>query len=221
VRDIRLGRSLAAGSRFRRAVSGPPHFLRRPQLRRAPKEMGGDGREQPFFFCKSAHDTVPIGNGETGAIHSPPKTKNYHYETKMVVALSIGGRNIESSTARGHVWGYAVGLDMTRRDLRQLGKDKGRPWTFGKDFDQAAPVGPITPAAVSGRPAHAGWWLKANGEIRQKANIAKMIWNVPDQIAVLSQHYTLEGGHHHDGYASRCRQGQARRRARRRNRGPG
>ena len=101
------------------------------------KEMGGDGREQPFFFIKSAHSLVPGG----GNVHYPPKTANYHYETELVVALGKGGRRIDAKRANDHIFGYAVGLDMTRRDLQQWGKDHGRPWDFGKDFDEAAPCG--------------------------------------------------------------------------------
>ena len=93
--------------------------------------------EQPFFFIKSAHALVPNG----GEVRYPPKTSNYHYETELVVALAKGGRRIDAKRASEHVFGYAVGLDMTRRDLQQWGKDHGRPWDFGKDFDQAAPCG--------------------------------------------------------------------------------
>ena len=100
------------------------------------KEMGGDGREQPFFFIKSAHALVAGG----GDVRYPPKTSNYHYETELVVALAKGGRHIDAKRANEHVFGYAVGLDMTRRDLQQWGKDHGRPWDFGKDFDQARAV---------------------------------------------------------------------------------
>src|SRR6266700_1848210 len=99
------------------------------------KEMGGDGREQPFFFAKSAHDLVPEGD----PVHYPPMTTNFHWETELVAVIGTGGYKISSNKADDHVWGYAVGLDMTRRDLQQVGKDKGRPWTFGKDFDQSAP----------------------------------------------------------------------------------
>jgi fumarylpyruvate hydrolase len=154
------------------------------------KEMGGDGRELPFFFCKAAHDLVPGG----GVVHCPPQTANYHYETEMVVALGRGGRDIDAAHANAHVWGYGVGLDMTRRDLQQWGKDHGRPWSFGKDFDEAAPVGAITPAERIGHPARGRLQLRVNGELRQDADIADMIWSVPEQIAFLSRYYTLEPG---------------------------
>ncbi len=158
------------------------------------KEMGGDGREQPFFFTKSAHDLVPLKENEIGKIHYAPMTTNYHWETEMVAVLSKGGYKIAAEHANDHVWGYAVGLDMTRRDLQQVGKDKGRPWTFGKDFDQAAPVGPVTPASKIGHPAKGKLWLKVNGTMRQDSDIDQMIWNIPEQIAFLSQYYTLEAG---------------------------
>ena len=154
------------------------------------KEMGGDGREQPFFFIKSAHALVPGG----GDIHYPSKTANYHYETEMVVAISKQGRRIAAKDASGFIYGYAVGLDMTRRDLQQIGKDKGRPWDFGKDFDQAAPCGVLAPAAKIGHVAKGAIWLKVNGKERQKADLAEMIWSVPEQIEYLSQFYTLEPG---------------------------
>jgi fumarylpyruvate hydrolase len=154
------------------------------------KEMGGDGREAPFFFLKAAHALVPLG----GEVHYPPKTANYHYETEMVVALSRGGRRIDARKANEHVFGYAVGLDMTRRDLQQWGKDHGRPWGFGKDFDQAAPCSALAPAAKIGHPAKGALLLTVNGKERQRADLAEMIWSVPEQIAYLSEYYTLEPG---------------------------
>ena len=154
------------------------------------KEMGGDGRETPFFFIKSAHSLVPGG----GNLHYPPKTANFHYETEMVVAIGNGGRRIDAKQANDHVFGYGVGLDMTRRDLQQLGKDHGRPWDFGKDFDEAAPCSALAPAAKIGHPARGAIWLKVNGKERQKADLSDMIWSVPEQIAFLSEHYTLEPG---------------------------
>jgi fumarylpyruvate hydrolase len=158
------------------------------------KEMGGDGREQPFFFTKSAHDLVPLNVGQSGSVHYPPMTGNYHWETEMVAVIGTGGYKIPAAKANDHVWGYAIGLDMTRRDLQQLGKDKGRPWTFGKDFDQSAPAGAITPASKIGHPTKARLWLKVNGALRQNSDIDQMIWSVPEQIAFLTQYYTLEAG---------------------------
>ena len=154
------------------------------------KEMGGDGREAPFFFIKSSHALLPGG----GHMHYPPQTANFHYETEMVVALAKGGRRIEARKANEHVYGNGVGLDMTRRDLQQWGKDHGRPWDFGKDFDEAAPCSPLVPASKIGHPSKGAIWLKLNGKERQKADLGDMIWSVPEQIAYLSQHYTLEPG---------------------------
>ena len=154
------------------------------------KEMGGDGREAPFFFIKSAHALVALG----GEVHYPPKTANYHYETEMVVALARGGRRIDAKQANEHVFGYAVGLDMTRRDLQQWGKDHGRPWDFGKDFDEAAPCSALAPASKIGHPAKGTIALTVNGKERQKADLSDMIWSVPEQIAYLSEYYTLEPG---------------------------
>ena len=154
------------------------------------KEMGGDGREQPFFFIKSEFALVPNG----GDVHYPAKTTNYHYETEMVVAIGKGGRRIPAKDATNHIFGYGVGLDMTRRDLQQLGKDHGRPWDFGKNFDESAPCSALVPAAKIGHPARGAIWLKVNGKERQKADLSDMIWSVPEQIAYLSEYYTLEPG---------------------------
>ena len=154
------------------------------------KEMGGDGREQPFFFIKSEFALIPGG----GEIHYPAKTTNYHYETEMVVAIGKGGRRIPAKDATSHIFGYAVGLDMTRRDLQQVGKDKGRPWDFGKNFDESAPCAALSPAAGIGHPSKGTISLTVNGKERQKADLADMIWSVPEQIEYLSQYYTLEPG---------------------------
>ena len=154
------------------------------------KEMGGDGREQPFFFLKSEHALVAHG----GEVHYPAKTSNYHYETELVVALGKGGRRIDAKRANEHVFGYAVGLDMTRRDLQQWGKDHGRPWDFGKNFDESAPCSELGRAAKIGHPSKGAIWLQVNGKQRQRADLGDMIWSVPEQLAYLSEHYTLEAG---------------------------
>ena len=154
------------------------------------KEMGGDGREQPFFFIKS--EFALVANG--GDVHYPAKTTNYHYETEMVVAIGKSGRRIAAQNATDYVFGYAVGLDMTRRDLQQVGKDKGRPWDFGKNFDEAAPCAALSPAARIGHPAKGAISLLVNGKERQKADLSDMIWSVPEQIEYLSQYYTLQAG---------------------------
>jgi fumarylpyruvate hydrolase len=154
------------------------------------KEMGGDGREQPFFFLKSEFALVT----NTAVVHYPAKTTNYHYETEMVVAIGTGGRRIAASDATKHIFGYGVGLDMTRRDLQQIGKDKGRPWDFGKNFDESAPCGTLTPASKIGHPVKGAITLQVNGKLRQQADLSEMIWSVPEQIEYLSQYYTLEPG---------------------------
>ncbi|MBV8031042.1 MAG: fumarylacetoacetate hydrolase family protein [Betaproteobacteria bacterium] len=158
------------------------------------KEMGGDGREQPFFFLKSEFSLVPAPGPGAVEVHYPAKTSNFHYETEMVVALGKGGRRIDAKKANDHVFGYAVGLDMTRRDLQQVGKDHGRPWDFGKNFDEAAPCSALVPAAKAGHPARGAIWLNVNGKQRQRADLSEMIWSVPEQIAYLSEYYTLEPG---------------------------
>lgn len=154
------------------------------------KEMGGDGREQPFFFTKAAHCLVPGG----GEVRYPPKTANYHYETELVVALSRGGYRIPAAEVNAHVYGYAAGLDMTRRDLQQVGKDNGRPWAFGKDFDQAAPCGALAPAAKIGHPGKGTIRLEVNGKERQRADLSDLIWSVPELVSYLSEYYVLEAG---------------------------
>jgi fumarylpyruvate hydrolase len=112
----------------------------------------------------------------------------------MVAVMGAGGYKIPAAEANAHIWGYAIGLDMTRRDLQQVGKDKGRPWTFGKDFDQAAPVGAITPASKIGHPVKGKLWLTVNGALKQSSDVDQMIWSVPEQIAFLTRYYTLEAG---------------------------
>ena len=115
------------------------------------KEMGFTGREPPFFFLKPADAAVPVNAGETGTIAYPSLTKNLHHEIELVVAIGTGGKNIKAADAQKHIFGYAVGLDMTRRDLQGEMKKQGRPWCIGKAFDQSAPIGPITPADTGRR----------------------------------------------------------------------
>jgi len=146
------------------------------------REMGHSGKEDPFFFCKPADAIVPSG----AIIPYPSSTKNLHHEIELVVALKSGGRNIPSAKALDHVYGYAVGLDMTRRDLQDAAKKAGRPWDMGKGFDQSAPITPIQPASKIGHPAKGKIWVKVNGTTKQEGDLADMIWNVPDTIAYLS-----------------------------------
>ncbi len=157
------------------------------------REMGKDpDREPPFFFMKPANAVVdavkPI------EIPYPPKTSNFHHEIELIVAIGKGGRNIAAADAPGHVYGYAVGLDMTRRDLQLEARDKGRPWEFGKSFALSAPVGSVHRVAEVGHPAAAAITLLVNGKPRQSSDIAKLIWSVAECIAVLSEYETLEAG---------------------------
>jgi fumarylpyruvate hydrolase len=155
------------------------------------REMGKDpDKEPPFFFLKPADAVVPGG----GAIHYPPGTSNYHHEVELVVALREGGRRIPVSEALPKVFGYAVGLDMTRRDLQLKARDMGRPWDFGKGFDESAPIAPLTPAARWSDPTRGAITLQVNGETRQSADLSDLIWSVAETISFLSDYYTLAPG---------------------------
>ena len=157
------------------------------------REMGKDpDREPPFFFMKPANAVVDAS--QPVAIPYPPKTKNYHHEIELIVAIGRGGRKIAAEHALDHVYGYAVGLDMTRRDLQLEARDKGRPWEFGKSFALSAPVGVVHRVAEVGHPASAAISLTVNGQPRQASDIAKLIWSVAECIAVLSEYETLEPG---------------------------
>lgn len=159
------------------------------------REMGADPeRDPPFFFCKPADAVLPVAVGITTDITYPPETANYHHEVELVVAIGKRGRNIIGSEANGHVWGYAVGFDMTRRDLQFALRDKGRPWELGKAFDQSAPIAPIVPASRSGHPTGGRIWLTVNGKPRQEGDLADLIWSVPETIAHLSRYFELFPG---------------------------
>ena len=154
------------------------------------REMGKDPeKEPPFFFLKPA-DAVLLG----GKMHYPPGTENLHHEIEMVVAIHREGRNIPAAKALEYVYGYAVGLDMTRRDLQFKARDMGRPWDFGKSFDESAPIAAIHPVASHGHRSAGKISLKVNGEVKQEADLADMIWNVPDTISFLSDYYLLKPG---------------------------
>src|SRR6478609_8578042 len=155
------------------------------------REMGHDpDREPPFFFMKPANAIVP--NNST--IPFPQATKDLHHEIELVVALSKGGAEIPVEKALDHVWGYAVGLDMTRRDLQGEAKKMGRPWEMGKSFDESAPISPLRPASKIGHPAKGAIWLKVNGQVKQQGDLAMQIWSVPEQINYLSNLITLQPG---------------------------
>ena len=158
------------------------------------KEMGFTGREPPFFFMKPADAIVVVNAGETGLLPYPSLTANLHHEIELVVAIGKGGKNIAAADALQHIYGYAVGLDMTRRDLQNDMKKQGRPWCIGKAFDASAPIGPITPAAQAGDIAQAAIWLQVNGADRQRSTVAQLIWNIAETIEHLSAAWELAPG---------------------------
>eukprot|EP01133_Synstelium_polycarpum_P019287 gene19287-23097_t len=158
------------------------------------KEMGHTGREAPFFFMKPADAVLPVPAGTTGELPYPAQTQDFQHEMELVVAIGKGGSDIGVDEALGHVWGYAVGLDMTRRDLQGEAKKLGRPWDTGKAFEHSAPIGPITPAAQAGDVGHAAITLHVNGDLRQRSTIDMLIWNVAETIADLSKYFTLQPG---------------------------
>ena len=158
------------------------------------KEMGFTGREPPFFFLKPSDSLVVVNAGETGHMPYPSITQNLHHEIELVVAIGIGGKNIKAADAEKHIYGYAVGLDMTRRDLQNDMKKQGRPWCIGKAFDHSAPIGPITPKAKAGDINNAPLDLLVNGQVRQTSSVAKLIWNVAETIEHLSAAWELQPG---------------------------
>ena len=155
------------------------------------REMGSDpNREPPFFFTKPADAVVPA----SGAVPYPPSTNDMHHEIELVVALKAGGKDIDAAQALDLVWGYGVGLDLTRRDLQAVAKDAGRPWDMAKGFDASAPCSPLHPVSDVGHPAQARIWLEVNGTLRQEGNLDEMIWPIADVIASLSRLVTLAPG---------------------------
>jgi fumarylpyruvate hydrolase len=153
-------------------------------------EMGHDpDREPPFFFQKNPDNLDP-----SGVFPFPPGAGEVHHEVELVVALARGGGGIPVAEAPGCVWGYGVGLDMTRRDLQAEAKRLGRPWEAAKAFERSAPVGPLVPVGEAGHPASGRIWLEVNGVLRQEGDLAQMIWKVPEIIACLSRHVTLAAG---------------------------
>ncbi len=154
------------------------------------REMGSDGREPPFFFQKPA-DAILRGGS---ALPYPPLTQDLHHEVELVAAIKIGGRNIEQASAHQHVFGLAVGIDFTRRDLQAVAKKNGRPWEIGKAFDHSAAIAPLTPLDAEGLPTAGAISLSVNGAERQRGDIADMVWGLAEVIATLSTHYTLAPG---------------------------
>ncbi len=158
------------------------------------KEMGFTGREPPFFFIKPANTVVVVNAGETGSVPYPSLTKNFHHEIELVACIGTGGKNIKAADAMKHIFGYAVGLDMTRRDLQGEMKKQGRPWCIGKAFDHSSPIGPITPAEQAGDIVNAEIWISVNGAERQRSHINKLIWNMAETIEHLSAAWELQPG---------------------------
>ncbi len=155
------------------------------------REMGHDpDREPPFFFMKAPSAIV----ASDSTVDYPVGTKDVHHEIEMVVAIGKGGKNIAADHALDHVWGYGVGLDMTRRDIQGEAKKMGRPWEMGKSFDQSAPCSALRPASEIGHPAKGAIWVKVNGAVKQTGDLAMQIWSVPEQIAYLSSLVTLQAG---------------------------
>ena len=161
------------------------------------REMGFDpDREPPFFFCKPNDNAsvVPVAEGEIASLPYPPLTENYHFEAELVVAIGKGGKNIAVADAAEHIYGYATGLDMTRRDLQFKMRDAGRPWEIGKAFDYSAPIGVIHRAAEAGDIGHAAIQLDVDGVTRQSATIDHLIWSISETIANLSTLFALAPG---------------------------
>lgn len=151
-------------------------------------EMGSNpDREPPFFFQKPTDAIQNVRPGVVADHPYPSLTKNYHYEVELVAAIGRGGRNIPAASALDHVWGYTLGLDMTRRDLQRAMGDEKKPWEIGKSFDHSAPLGPLFPVAQIGHFQQGAIWLKVNGQTKQNANLNQMIWSVAEQIAKLSE----------------------------------
>ena len=158
------------------------------------KEMGFTGREAPFFFLKPADAVLPVREGEVGRMPYPTLTADLHHEVELVVAIGKGGSAIRAADALDHVWGYGVGLDMTRRDLQADMKKLGRPWSIGKGFDHSAPIGELRPAADCAISAETAIRLEVNGQVRQQSTLGKLIWNLGEVIEHLSAAWTLAPG---------------------------
>jgi fumarylpyruvate hydrolase len=159
------------------------------------REMGFDpDREPPFFFCKPDNAIVAAAPGEAVDVAYPPQCSDYQHEIELVVAIGRAGRDIAVDRAEGHVFGYAVGPDMTRRDLQLEARDRGRPWELGKAFDQSAPIAMLHRAEEVGHIARGAVWVQVDGVDRQRSDIARLIWSVPEVIARLSMFFELRPG---------------------------
>lgn len=159
------------------------------------REMGFDpDREPPFFFCKPADAIVHVAPGTIGEFPYPSETDNCHYEMELVAAIGKGGKDISVDDALDHVFGYALGLDMTRRDLQMEMRKMGRPWDIGKAFDHSAPIGPLHRAEQTGHLKDGAIWLNVNGTSKQRADVSQLIWSVAETIAYLSRFFELVPG---------------------------
>lgn len=158
------------------------------------REMGADERDPPFFFCKPADAIVVCPPGRTVELPYPSATREYHHEIELVAAIGKAGRDIAAERALDHVFGYAVGLDMTRRDLQAAMKKQGRPWEVGKAFDHSAPIGPLHPVSAVGHVAKGALWVQVDGAERQRSDVSLLIWSVAETIAKLSTLFELQPG---------------------------
>lgn len=158
------------------------------------QEMGHSGREAPFFFTKPADSIVFVPEGQTGQAAYPSLTQELHYEVELVIAIGKGGKNIEPEKADEHIYGYAVGVDLTRRDLQAEAKKMGRPWCIAKGFDESAPIGPILPKEAVGDVSSLNIGLKVDGQVRQTGNTNEFIWKINEVIAHISKGWELKAG---------------------------
>jgi fumarylpyruvate hydrolase len=154
------------------------------------RELGNDERDPPFFFTKPADAVVDSGV----TIPYPALTQNLHHEIELVAAIGRGGLRIARDAALDHVWGYGVGVDLTRRDLQDVAKKAARPWDWAKGFDQSAPCGALAPAAATGHPQKGRIWLAVNGEVKQHGDLAELIWPIADIVAICSEAVELQPG---------------------------
>ncbi|QKD06436.1 fumarylacetoacetate hydrolase family protein [Mesorhizobium loti] len=154
------------------------------------REFGNDERDPPFFFTKPGDAVVDSGS----EIPYPPLTENLHFEIELVVAIGTAGFRIARDKALDHVWGYGVGIDLTRRDLQDVAKKAARPWDWSKAFDRSAPCGPLVPAQKSGHPANGRIWLAVDGAVKQDADLAELIWPIADIVSICSEGVELQAG---------------------------
>jgi fumarylpyruvate hydrolase len=158
------------------------------------KEMGSSGREPPFFFFKPADAAFNVAANAAQDWPYPSITNDLHHEVELVVAIAKGGKNIPVDQAKNHIWGYAIGLDMTRRDIQAAMKKEGKPWCIAKGFDHGAPIGPLTPIESTGEITSGPISLTVNGQVRQTGDISDMIWNISEVIAHISNAWELKAG---------------------------